>query len=169
VLHNSPVSVMVVHQPPRPDGPLRVLVAADGSAGHRASVADLVSLADPNRCMITVLSAANVPYRVAVNNPYPLIVGIDPGVVEEFIEKARRHAESSAGALRQAGFRCEVVATDGSPHHLILEEATEGGYDLVVVGSHGRGAALRTLLGSVSDAVARNAPATLVGRKNLQG
>jgi nucleotide-binding universal stress UspA family protein len=166
VLHNSPVSVLVVHEPPRVEGRLRVLVATDGSGDAGAAVSDLASLADPARCETTVLSVAKIPYTMAAGYPYPSMVGFDPSLVTVYTDKAREQAEAIAEVLRRAGFQSEAVVAEGSPHHLILEEAEKGGFDLVVVGSRGHGPVLRALLGSVSDSTARHAHATLVGRTN---
>ena len=44
----------------------------------------------------------------------------------------------------------------GDPLLRILE--TAGGYDLVVMGTHGRVGRLHTLIGSVAEGVVRNAP-----------
>lgn len=164
VLHNSPVSVLVVHDPPRSDGKLRALVATDGSASAGAAVSDFTSLGDPGRCEVTVISVAKIPYTAVGGYPYPPMVGIDPSLVTEYVDQARQKAERTAEILRRSGYEPEVVATDGAPHHLIVEEAEKGGFDMVVLGSRGHGPVLRGLLGSVSDAAARHAHATLVGR-----
>lgn len=166
VLHRSPVSVLVVHEPPRAQGKLRVLVATDGSGSAGAAVSDFASLVDPEHCEVTVISVAKIPYTMAGGYPYPLMVGFDPSLIPDFVDKAKQRAERMAEVLSKAGFQSEIVATDGTPHHLLLEEAEKGGFDVVVLGSRGHGPVLRGLLGSVSDAVARHANATLVGRTN---
>ena len=166
VLHNSPVSVLVVHEPPRTEGKLRVLVATDGSGASGAAVSDFASLVDPERCEVTVISVAKIPYTMAGGYPYPSMVGFDPALVADYTGKAEEKAERMGEVLRRAGFETATVAADGSPHHLILQEADKGGFDLVVVGSRGHGPVVRGLLGSVSDAAARHAHATLVGRTN---
>lgn len=164
VLHNSPVSVLVVHDPPRSEGKLRVLVATDGSASAGAAVSDFASLVDPGRCEVTVISVAKIPYTAVGGYPYSPMVGIDPAVVTNSVDQARQKAERTAEILRRAGYDPAVVVTDGAPHHLILQEAEKGGFDMVILGSRGHGPVLRGLLGSVSDAAARHAHATLVGR-----
>jgi nucleotide-binding universal stress UspA family protein len=56
-----------------------------------------------------------------------------------------------------------VSSPTGDPVREILQLAKDA--DLVVCGSSGMGGASRLLLGSVSDQLARLAPATLVCRK----
>ena len=46
---------------------------------------------------------------------------------------------------------------EGTPKHVILEEAETFGADLIVIGAHGYGIVERFLLGSVSQAVSLHA------------
>lgn len=46
----------------------------------------------------------------------------------------------------------------GAPHLSIVEEALRGGYDLIVMGTHGRTGIRHALIGSVAERVARTAP-----------
>jgi nucleotide-binding universal stress UspA family protein len=54
---------------------------------------------------------------------------------------------------------------DGVPWKRIISAARRGGYDLIVIGSRGRGRVRAALLGSVSSAVASQAggPVLVVG------
>ncbi|MGH2752083.1 MAG: universal stress protein [Actinomycetota bacterium] len=54
---------------------------------------------------------------------------------------------------------------EGNPAGQLLEQAETAGFDLIAVGSRGRGALERVILGSVSDRIARHARASLVGRR----
>lgn len=78
------------------------------------------------------------------------------------IDQVRERRETAAQELVQRGRRAGVAVTflvwDGDPAESIVEAASSEGADLVIVGSHGRGALGRMLLGSVSDQVVRNAP-----------
>ncbi|PKN59600.1 MAG: universal stress protein, partial [Deltaproteobacteria bacterium HGW-Deltaproteobacteria-11] len=53
------------------------------------------------------------------------------------------------------------VILEGQPKEVILDEAENWGADLIIVGSRGHGAVRRFLLGSVSFAVALNAPCSV--------
>ncbi|MEX2587109.1 MAG: universal stress protein [Actinomycetota bacterium] len=164
ILHSSPVSVVLVHESPAESRPVRILLATDGSPSARRAVALLSGFADPQQCAVTVLSVARIPYAAAAGPPYAPMAGVGSALIDELREKARLRVNEAADELERMGFQTETVATEGSPHHLIVEEADKGGYDLVVVGSRGHGALSRSLVGSVSDAVARNARAVLIAR-----
>ncbi|MEO6964155.1 MAG: universal stress protein [Puia sp.] len=62
-----------------------------------------------------------------------------------------------------------TAAINGSPKHVILEEAEEFSADLIVVGSHGRGTIGRFLLGSVSQSIALHAQSSVLIVRTKQG
>jgi nucleotide-binding universal stress UspA family protein len=89
----------------------------------------------------------------------------DPTLEHEATEAADR----AAAILRDRGFACRVRTVRGLPAAALLELAEREGSALVVVGSRGLGRPHRMALGSVSDAVARHAPAAFVGRSRTGG
>ena len=55
----------------------------------------------------------------------------------------------------------------GRPAHTIVERARAGGFDLIVMGTHGRAGLTHMLMGSVAERVVRSAPcAVLTVREN---
>jgi len=168
VLHDSPVSVLIVHT--RPDDPARtkMLFATDGSEGSQIALESLLGFADPSSHEVTVLSAAPDPIMLMAPAAAPIPVML-PRVPEEAHDHLRALAgevvESAAKALTEGGFVTRSLVVEGHPADEILKEEAEGGYGLVVLGSRGLGAVRRALLGSVGDHVARYAGATLVGRR----
>jgi len=83
-------------------------------------------------------------------------------IVVELTE-AERHRVSAllssvAEAAEVAGVHCSTVAVDGFAVEEICRKASEYDAQLIVVGSHGWGAARRFLSGSVSTGLVHSAP-----------
>jgi nucleotide-binding universal stress UspA family protein len=81
-----------------------------------------------------------------------------PGVHEEMERQARERLEQQLTPEERAKYRAEVVLRMGSPFVEIVRYAREQKADLVVIGTHGRGAIAHMLLGSVAERVVRKAP-----------
>ena len=165
VLHHAPCSVVVTHRAPTGTG--RVLVGADGSEGARSSVGSAAKVLDRDRCLTEVATVVSHPWMFAATYPAGTFLGhvADPqGLERERIDQGRVVAQRASAEARAAGFKVtEEAILVGRPGHQLLEEADSFDADLVVVGSRGHGAMGRTLLGSVSDQVARHTPAAFVG------
>lgn len=78
------------------------------------------------------------------------------------IDQVRERREQLAQALvergRPLGVAVSFLVWTGDPGDQIVEAAEAEHVDMVLVGSHGRGAVGRLFLGSVSEHVVRNAP-----------
>lgn len=82
----------------------------------------------------------------------------DPEVAPGY-ERAHEHAEELFEAARsEVETEIETRIETGSPANEIVDFAGKGGFDTIVIGSHGRTGATRVLLGSVAEAVARRSP-----------
>lgn len=75
----------------------------------------------------------------------------DP-VPEELLDR-RELLDTYAAELKQAGIDCETLLIRGDAGRTLLREAERWGADLIIMGSHGRGALYKRLMGSVSEAV----------------
>lgn len=146
VLHSAATPVLIVREA-RDGEVVRVLVGADGSEDLERALTVFASVADPERCSLLVLSVT------------------DPGAGDDDPDReAAGFTGAAAEALRARGFECEERVVSGNVARALLEEADEGGHDLVVMGSRGRVVTRRATLGAVSDRLVRTAPATLLGR-----
>jgi nucleotide-binding universal stress UspA family protein len=83
-------------------------------------------------------------------------------VVAELTEAERKRVEtllaSVAETAEREGLHCSTVAADGTAVDEICKKASEYDAQLIVVGSHGWGAARRFFSGSVSTGLVHSAP-----------
>jgi nucleotide-binding universal stress UspA family protein len=116
---------------------MRVLIAYDGSDFAEAAVSDLTYAGLPADTEARILSVA-----------------------ERHIDPIAESVAEDACIRLQAQFRSwnvEIETATGDAADMILRRAREWPADLIVVGTHGRSALKRLLLGSVSTSVTRKA------------
>ena len=82
------------------------------------------------------------------------------------VDQVREHRQAAAQELvqrgRREGVKVQFLVWQGEPGEAILEAAAAEEADMIVLGSHGRGAIGRLLLGSVSERVVRQAVVPVV-------
>jgi nucleotide-binding universal stress UspA family protein len=147
---------------------MKILLATDGSSCSDVALDALCARPWPEKSEVCVLSVAAPP-------PFfeePLLAGSSTygRVFEEEQRRAAREANRAARTIRRRSPELTVMTKSiaGTPASAILEEAQRYGADLILVGSHGRSAAARFVLGSVSNAVALHAPCSVeVVRRGL--
>jgi nucleotide-binding universal stress UspA family protein len=76
----------------------------------------------------------------------------------EILEKQAEYVETVAERLRAIGYQAHGVAVVGTPSTMILQQATTLRSDLILMGTRGRQAISRFVLGSVSHAVLHKMP-----------
>lgn len=87
----------------------------------------------------------------------PVAEGYFPPNLAEIQEKhARSQCEQALAAVGLPN--AKVLLLHGSPAHELTTLATKENVDLIIVGTHGRGAIAHLLLGSVAERVVRSAP-----------
>jgi nucleotide-binding universal stress UspA family protein len=123
----------------------RILVAVDGSeSSHKAArmAADIAVRFGSKLTMAYVIPRLLLP---------PDVYGLTLAEVER---EQRTYAEKLVGEalvkLAEPGVTVDTQVLAGSPAEALAEAAAAPDVDLVVVGSRGRGAVARVLLGSVS-------------------
>jgi len=137
----------------------RVLLATDGSEFSAAAARSIAERPWPKETELRIASIVDqmIP---AIDPCYAAGDLIDRALMEN--QRLSEDAVSSATELvANSGLRTTTCVLPGTPKWRLLEEAKEWKADLIVLGSHGRRGFTRLLLGSVSEAVALNAPCSV--------
>jgi nucleotide-binding universal stress UspA family protein len=120
---------------------MKILVPIDFSLGSRAILVYAIALAKSLAGTITLLRVFESPSEMS---------GIVPGSDDENDDRAdESHAERRLQSLIASVDAHEVVidtdVREGSPIEAIVRRATDGKFDLIVMGTHGRRAAKITM------------------------
>ena len=140
---------------------MKVLLAIDGSPHSGAAIAAVAHRAWPKDTVVQILTVIHPAVPLL---PDPILTMAS--VHEEQAHELRRLAPLLLDkASQQIRPNRDVIVTtkilEGSPKHVIVEEAREWGADLIVVGSRGYGRLAGLALGSVAGAVAADAPCSV--------
>jgi nucleotide-binding universal stress UspA family protein len=154
---------------------MKQLLAAVDFSAHTASVLDqAAALARALQARLWVLHVASDETEAMVfestqfNGCAPDFVSM-PGDVQlardvsadELRHEHQRLLDISAG-LRERGVDAQAVLVKGTAAALILEKAESLKAEIIILGSHGHGLLRKALLGSVSEAVIRHAPCSVL-------
>jgi nucleotide-binding universal stress UspA family protein len=160
---------------------MKIVIAYDGSSYADAALDDLRRAGLPRETEALVISVADVwSWPPPGKDTWPSsaegrdIFGLRKAQEEsaQAIEEARRLAVQAAARV-QAAFPSWHVEAEGygdSPAWAVIKQASERGSDLVVVGTQGRSALNRFMLGSVSQKVLYEAGCSVrVARRSARG
>jgi nucleotide-binding universal stress UspA family protein len=148
---------------------MRILIGYDGSSHADSAVDDLRRAGLPDRAEALVLSAVEWPTMQALRSWGMVETDFSPEWMER-IEAARQLAETGTARLQRLFPRwsIQLEPSAGDPAEAILEKARTWPADLIVIGTHGRSALGRVVLGSVSSKLIREAPCSVrVGRATM--
>lgn len=150
VIRTSPVPVLVLHPPtmsidrlsPPTGRKLRILAPVDGSKIAEDAVEMGISLLRPELIDLSLLA-----------------VQIYPEIDQD---DAKRYLKSAAARLAGRGVVASTHLDRGDPPDQIARFALDGGFDLIVISTHGHGMLTRALVGSVTDRVVRTSEAPVL-------
>ena len=81
-----------------------------------------------------------------------------PDLLQQMKDLAQKDLEKALPQSQHKAYNAEFEVAVGSPFNQILEYAKNTKVDLIVMGTHGRGALAHAILGSVAERVVRFAP-----------
>lgn len=132
------------------DRPQRLLLATDLSAASERAVDEAIRMAVESGAMLVILSVVD-PRRLRLPGGR-FLWRIDQE--RERIETGTRMVVDRA---RAAGARATYLVWEGDPAEVILAASEAEDVDVVILGSHRRGALGRLVLGSMSTKVSEQA------------
>jgi len=125
---------------------MKLLMALDGSTGSEAVLREAVRRPWPAGSECCLLTAID-----------PFFFTKAPLVLEEARKDAQAALEECAEALKKTGLGLRTEIVMENPRRAIPRIASDWKADLILMGSHGRGAFGRLLVGSTAQAVLRHA------------
>ncbi len=130
----------------------RILLPIDFSPGSLAAVDMGALMASTFGASLTLLHVAPVAGGMA---------GIVPGAsieldIKDDVERTERELSAILAGLRERGIaKVEMASLVGAPGPTILSRAQDGGFDLIIMGTHGRTGLSHLVMGSVAEHVVR--------------
>ena len=145
-----------------------ILFATDGSPSAQEAQKEAFELAQRLDAPLVVVSVVHAALPAVGYSGYGY-----SNIVAELTEAEQHRVTALLGVVaasaRAAGLACSTVAADGFAVEEICKAASERDAQLIVVGTHGWGAARRLLSGSFSTGLVHSAPCpVLVVRPRVQ-
>lgn len=139
----------------------KILCPIDFSAGSQQAMRVAVRLANERGAELVLLHVWHVP-PLAFSGEYMLSADL----IQEMSDAAQRSLDTALhDAIALGAKRATTKLATGVPWNTITEtatETTEDGFELIVIGTHGRTGLTRFLLGSVAEKVVRHAPCSVL-------
>jgi len=135
---------------------MKILLAIDDSKFSQAAIQAVIAQAHVKDTEVRVVHVVEPPSLLVARE----MGGYDPAleaVWDGETKLAQTLVDRAAETLRTAGMKVSIAVLQGDPKSMIIDAAEEWHADLIVLGSHGRSAVDRFLMGSVSEAIARHA------------
>ena len=133
----------------------KILVPTDFSESARHALTYAISFAREYAAEVTLL---HVVEDVAVSYASDLFPVPMAEVFNEISAYARKELAALASEVRARGVEVREVVVQGKPAAEILRVAREETFDMIILGTHGKGVLDQALFGSTTERVVRKAP-----------
>jgi nucleotide-binding universal stress UspA family protein len=134
----------------------RILVPVDFSAHSEKAIRFAATLANRFGASISLLHVVEDPL-VAGDWQAEAFVPNMPELLNDLMRAAQARITEVRVPLGAHGFAVDSAVIVGEPARSIVEQATAGAFDLVVMGTHGRTGLSHTFLGSIAERVVQKA------------
>ena len=123
---------------------LNILVGLDGSASSRRALGHAVELARAGNAKLTLMTVAPPV------STYVTLAGVGVDTMSDELDKWAKDVLDESVQDVPDDVIAHTVQARGHAGQALIEELRRGGYDLIVLGSRGRGRTQEGLLGSVN-------------------
>jgi nucleotide-binding universal stress UspA family protein len=129
----------------------RILVPTDGTKASKKAVDYAIGLSKQTEASITILGVMDKGAFVAQSIPaYATPTRLRTPIEDYLRQLAEAHVAEAEKQCKRKRVKPETVIRSGHPVKEILKEARRSKSDLIVIGSHGKGALESVFLGSIS-------------------
>ena len=132
-----------------------ILVPTDFSSDADAALETAIGLAEKFDSRIVVVHAYHIDLAIA--SPVVGSGTLPQGYWDELREQATAHAANVSQRASDRGIEASSIAVAGTPSAAIVEQASQVGADLIVMGTRGLSGLKHVMLGSVAERVVRTA------------
>jgi nucleotide-binding universal stress UspA family protein len=133
----------------------KILVPTDFSTGAKGALKAALRLARSLGAEITLLNVFPLPNYIL---PDGTVFLAEPPTVAQIAVRANEALGEIKKSLSAEGLTVHVEAIAGAPAEEIVRFAREGGFEMIVMGTHGRTGLAHLLIGSVAERVVRLSP-----------
>jgi nucleotide-binding universal stress UspA family protein len=135
----------------------RILVPVDFSAHSERALRVATTFAARFGAQLELLHIVEDPFVSGAWSAEAFVPNI-PELMNDLIADARRRIEALRAIATGEGVLVETTVLTGEPVRTIVDQAATGGFDLIVMGTHGRTGLSHVFIGSVAERVVRKAP-----------
>jgi nucleotide-binding universal stress UspA family protein len=132
---------------------MKILLAVDDSKFSEAAIQAVIAQYQPQGTEVRVLNVVDLAIPIPTSDA--------AGFREESLKRGQEVVRRAEQTLNRAGFTAQTAVEEGYPKSKIIDQATHWNAELIVVGSHGRKALDRFLMGSVAEGIVRHAPCSV--------
>lgn len=135
----------------------RILVPVDFSAHSEKAVRYATTIASRFGARVSLLHVVEDPF---VTGAWPAEAFLPnmPELLDDLIKAAHAQIAESRVRVATQGVIAATTVITGQPALAIVDEATAGNFDLIVMGTHGRTGLSHAFLGSIAERVMQKAP-----------
>jgi nucleotide-binding universal stress UspA family protein len=135
----------------------RILVPVDFSPHAERAVRYAATLARRFDATLHLLHVVEDPFLSGAWSPEAYVPNVTE-LLQDLTAGAERQLAGLRASVAALGITVTTAVITGRPAPAIVSHADQGGFDLIVMGTHGRTGLSHVVIGSVAERVVRKAP-----------